>query len=245
MPNHIYLFDVDGTLTDPREPIDERFADIFLTWVENHNKIAYLVTGSDIDKIQEQIFSSFIDQCAGLFTCSGNVFYSKGKKIYERKMAIPPGLLEDLQLYLENCNWRTKAGTHIEIRSGMINFSTVGRDASPNLRRAYHKWDVAQLERQDIVAYLGDLYPELEVSIGGEISVDIYLKGMNKAQVIDKLLEIHGPQSTFVFVGDKNIPGGNDWPLAQRLESMEGCEWLQVYNYEETRALIEYSELFI
>ena len=83
------------------------------------------------------------------------------------------------------------------------------------------------------------------MSIGGEISVDIYLKGMNKAQVIDKLLEIHGPQSTFVFVGDKNIPGGNDWPLAQRLESMEGCEWLQVYNYEETRALIEYSELFI
>ena len=48
-----------------------------------------------------------------------------------------------------------------------------------------------------------------------------------------------------IFVGDKNIPGGNDWPLAQRLEKMDNSEWYQVLGPEETRALIEHSELFI
>ena len=48
-----------------------------------------------------------------------------------------------------------------------------------------------------------------------------------------------------VFVGDRNVPGGNDWPLAQRLETRTGSEWFQVLSYEETRALIEHSELFI
>ena len=48
-----------------------------------------------------------------------------------------------------------------------------------------------------------------------------------------------------IFVGDKNIPGGNDWPLAQRLESCVGSYWYQVLCPEETRALIEYGELFI
>jgi len=48
-----------------------------------------------------------------------------------------------------------------------------------------------------------------------------------------------------IFVGDKNIPGGNDWPLAQRLDTIEGSQWYQVLGPEETRSLIEYGELFI
>ncbi len=47
-----------------------------------------------------------------------------------------------------------------------------------------------------------------------------------------------------IFVGDRNVPGVNDWPLAQRLDPIEGSEWYQVLSYEETRALIEYGELF-
>tara|TARA_Y100000310_G_scaffold293308_1_gene322807 strand:- start:1142 stop:1327 length:186 start_codon:yes stop_codon:yes gene_type:complete len=47
------------------------------------------------------------------------------------------------------------------------------------------------------------------------------------------------------FVGDKNIPGGNDWPLAQRLDTLNDSYWFQVGCYAETRALIEYNELFI
>jgi len=245
MPKTAYLFDVDGTLTYPLTEIDEKFADVFLTWMRDKEKLVYLVTGSDIAKTKKQIFPSFIDQCKGIFTCSGNVFYSKGQKIYENTLQTPEGLLENLQLYLDQSEWRQKQGTHIELRSGMINFSTVGRDASPNMREAYSEWDAINKEREDIVEYLGDLHPDLEVAIGGSISVDIYPAGSNKGQVIEKLEEIHGADLSMVFVGDRNVPGGNDWPLAERLETREGSEWFQVGCYEETRALIEYSELFI
>ena len=246
MPERVYLFDVDGTLTHPLMEVDEVFADVFLTWAREGNKTVYLVTGSDIKKTKKQLFSSFIDQCEGIFTCSGNVYYSKGKKVYENALELPPDFIKDLELYLsEGSQWQTKTGTHIEIRSGMVNFSTVGREASPDLREAYYKWDQKTNEREDIVEYLNDLYPQFEVSIGGQISVDIYPTGKNKAQVVDKLQEKHGSDVEMIFVGDRNVPGGNDWPLAQRLESIEGSTWYQVLSYEETRALIEHGELFI
>lgn len=244
MPNTVYLFDVDGTLTHPRQEIDEEFADIFLSWIRAKKKKVYLVTGSDIAKIKQQIFPSFIDQCEGIFTCSGNVFYARGHKVYENELEIPDGLIENLEAYLVESEWKSKQGAHIEFRSGMINFSTVGRNASQNMREAYRHWDAIRAERQDIVVYLKDLHPTLEVVIGGEISVDIYLAGSNKGQVVEKLVDRHGKDTAIIFVGDKNIPGGNDWPLAQRLQGMENCEWYQVQSYEETRALIEYGELF-
>jgi phosphomannomutase len=246
MPDRVYLFDLDGTLTHPLTEVDDEFAEVFLNWTCDKNKAVYLVTGSDIKKTKKQLFSSFIDQCEGIFTCSGNVFYSKGRKIYENKLELPGDFIENLQLYLDvGSPWRKKTGTHIEIRSGMVNFSTVGRDASPGLREAYSKWDAAHREREDIVDYIKGIYPEFEVSIGGMISVDIYPAGKNKAQVVDKLEEIHGEDVEMIFVGDRNVPGGNDWPLAQRLQTRAGSEWYQVLSYEETRALIEHGELFI
>ena len=246
MPERVYLFDVDGTLTHPLTPIDEVFADIFLSWQRENNKKVYLVTGSDIDKTKKQLFAAFIDQCEGLFTCSGNAFYSKGKKVYENDLELPDGFIDNLQLYLDiGSPWRKKVGNHIEIRKGMVNFSTVGRNASQNLREAYYRWDQIHNEREDVVAYIKGIYPDFEVSIGGQISVDIYPAGKNKAQVVDVVREKHGADVEMIFVGDRNVPGGNDWPLAERLESIKGSHWYQVLCYEETRALIEYGELFI
>ena len=245
MPDRVYLFDVDGTLTHPLTEVDEEFADVFLTWVHNKKKKVYLVTGSNIEKTQKQLFNAFLDKCEGVFACSGNQFFQRGRPIYQNKLELPEGFIADLELYLEKgARWRRKTGEHIEVRPGMVNFSTVGRNSSPDLREAYYKWDRHSLEREDIVDYITNLYPQFEASIGGQISVDIYPTGLNKAQVVDKLQEIHGADVEMVFVGDRNVPGGNDWPLAQRLEDMQGCHWYQVHSYEETRALIEYGELF-
>ena len=169
MPDRVYLFDVDGTLTHPLTEVDEEFAAVFLNWRRDKQKKVYLVTGSDIKKTQKQLFSSFIDQCEGAFTCSGNVFYSKGKKVYENKLALPADFVDNLQLYLDiGTQWRAKTGNHIEIRSGMVNFSIPGRNASPDLREAYYKWDQINREREDIVDYIRGIYPEFEVAIGGQ-----------------------------------------------------------------------------
>ena len=245
MPDRVYLFDVDGTLTEPREKIKEQIEDVFMSWIASKSKSVYLVTGSDIDKTKEQLGEDLMDVCLGVFTCSGNVFRQKGKVVYSNVFDPGAEFIADLELYLDNSQWRSKKGNHIETRPGMLNFSTVGRNASLNMRKAYNRWDIVNLELEDIVAYINGLYPDLEVSIGGSISVDIYPKGKNKGQVVEKLRELHGDDVEMIFVGDKNIPGGNDWPLAQRLDTIEGSQWYQVLGPEETRSLIEYGELFI
>ena len=245
MPDRVYLFDVDGTLTEPREKIKEQIEDVIMSWIASKSKSVYLVTGSDIDKTEEQLGEDLMDACLGVFTCSGNVFRQEGKVIYSNVFDPSAEFIADLQLYLDNSQWRSKKGNHIETRPGMLNFSTVGRNASLNMRKAYNRWDRLNLEREDIVAYINGLYPDLEVSIGGSISVDIYPKGKNKGQVVEKLRELHGDDVEMIFIGDKNIPGGNDWPLAQRLDTIEGSQWYQVLGPEETRSLIEYGELFI
>lgn len=216
-----------------------------MEWILSGDKKVYLVTGSDVSKTSEQLGEDFMDACLGVFTCSGNVFRQNDQIIYSNVFDPSDEFITDLELYLDNSQWRSKKGNHIERRPGMINFSTVGRNANKNMRQAYARWDKTSLEREDIVAYIKESYPELEVSIGGSISVDIYPKGKNKGQVVEKLRELHGDDVEMIFVGDKNVPGGNDWPLAQRLETIEGSHWYQVLCPEETRSLIEYGELFI
>jgi len=242
----IYLFDVDGTLTPPRQRVDEDFAAIFLEWQECVGAPVYLVTGSNLKAIKKQIFDEFLQTCEGVFTCSGNELWHGKDLIYRRKFRAPSGLLDDLELYLSTgARYHVRTGKHIERRPGMINFSVLGRNANLLQREAYTKWDKNAGEREDIVDYVTHLYPMLDVAIGGAISVDIYPKGKDKSQVVSCLQEKYGEPLSFVFVGDKNIPGGNDWPLAQELEKDPNSQWFQVYSYEETRALIEYSELFI
>ena len=52
----------------------------------------------------------------------------------------------------------------------------------------------------------------LSYSLGGQISIDIYQKGKNKAQVLDDI------DGEIYFFGDKMEKGGNDYPIADRLK---------------------------
>jgi phosphomannomutase len=241
----IYLFDVDGTLTGPRQEIDENFASVFLDWMEKENAEVYLVSGSDIKKIQQQIFNEFLNQCTGIFCCTANQLYKKEKLIYENIFTLPPFLIEDLEIYLEEAQYSFKTGNHIEQRPGMLNFSVLGRNANLLQRETYAKWDRGAREREDIVEYITSNYPELDASIGGVTSVDIYPKGKDKSQVVKYLRGQHQENISMIFVGDKTMVGGNDHPLAVVLEQDPNSFWFQVESYEETRALIEHSKLFI
>lgn len=82
MPERVYLFDVDGTLTEPRQLIEPEIEDTFIDWVLSKNKKVYLVTGSDVEKTKEQLSEDLMDACLGVFTCSGNVFRQDDKIVY-------------------------------------------------------------------------------------------------------------------------------------------------------------------
>ena len=50
-----YIFDVDGTLTPARQPATKEFLSFFETWAKENT--FYLCSGSDLEKIKEQLLN--------------------------------------------------------------------------------------------------------------------------------------------------------------------------------------------
>ena len=63
---------------------------------------------------------------------------------------------------------------------------------------------------------------------------------MDKSQVFgiieqDRLVQ----PDEYIFIGDRIQNGGNDYPLAQLMDDLEGCDWHQTSGWEETKKILE------
>lgn len=210
----IYMFDIDGTLTDPRQKMSEGFADRFYKWMKD--KKVFLVTGSDLSKVQEQVPSEILTRCSGIFTCMGNQLYINDKLIYSNELDIPDHLLGWLQQQVDFSNYPIKTYIHLERRAGMLNYSTVGRAATVQQRQEYYNWDKVSGERNRIANYINTKYPELEACIGGQISIDIQGRGKNKSQAYEWVKENY--DEPVYFFGDHCEEGGNDHAIAKEID---------------------------
>tara|TARA_R110000751_G_scaffold69917_3_gene141853 strand:- start:2042 stop:2737 length:696 start_codon:yes stop_codon:yes gene_type:complete len=227
----IFLFDVDGTLTLSRKRIDPKFKDFFYNWVVTHQEYGdevYFVTGSDKDKTIEQVGEKIWLQVDGSYQNCANQLYSKGQLIREFSWRLPDDLMWDIIGTLSRSQWYGTAKGNIEIRIGMINISTVGRECSSKDRAKYYKWDKENKERELMVKTLKSRYPKIEFSIGGEISIDVYPEGRDKSQVMDDL------KGESVFFGDSCDAGGNDHSISRKCSTFH-----QVKNWEETKRILE------
>jgi len=233
--NKIYLFDVDGTLTEPRQKIASEFKYFFLDWMKD--KIVYLVSGSDIAKIRQQIPEQIEKQCAGVFCCMANEYYENGKLVYSNKFNPPKSLLSDLEEVIRRSDYPLKVGRHIEHRPGMINFSVIGRNANMQQRDNYFKYDCGNKERERIVQQIGSIYPEYEFAVGGSISIDIYPKGRDKSQVLPHIIQKHG-QAPVVFMGDRTAYPGNDYAIVAAMSRYENYRWHQVDSWKDTQNIL-------
>ena len=227
-----YLFDVDGTLTEPRQKITKEFKKFFADWTTDKIKngdAVILVTGSDSQKTKEQLGSALWRHVTASYQNCGNQMYARGRLLKESKWRMSALLHLDILTLIETSPYYGKAENNIEERVGMINISTVGRSADNKLRKAYFTWDQTVGERKKIVEILGMRYPRLEFSIGGEISIDIYPKGKDKSQVLEDWTD-----SKTVFFGDSCHEGGNDYSIAQKSDRFH-----QVSDPKETEYVLK------
>ena len=209
-----YIFDIDGTLTKPRKKITTKFANKFIKWA--HGKHVFVATGSDWAKVQEQLPQEVLDVFQGIFCCMGNELRLPNGKVVEKSDFIIPDALNDfLADILNKSEYEPKVGLHMEFRTGMVNFSTLGRKATIGQRNAYYRWDKVHGEREKIADLVNTHFPDLEASVGGSISIDIIEKGKDKGQIVDWMLSRGVNKLT--FVGDRCEPGGNDWGIVREL----------------------------
>jgi len=232
MKNICFLFDVDGTLTEACKRIDGTFSKYFERWATFHP--TYLVSGSKFSQIQAQVGEDIIDACKGVFSCMGNEYWVGDALLYQNKLDLKSDVYDFLLSKLENSPWTVRSPPHFEERSGMLNFSILGRGASFELRGAYKKWDDANKERRSIADEFNSKFSDkynLEALVGGEISLDIQQKGMDKGQIIN-----HLDYERIIFFGDKCYEGGNDHALFSKVD-----EGWSVKGWEETYSILKKS----
>ena len=245
--NNIYIFDVDGTLTPSRKQMTKEFQEVFFNeWSEKNT--FYLVSGSDLEKMSEQVPQYILDRADGLFCCSGNHYFKDGKEVYYNEYKPADDLLQFLQETLLNSQYEVRAGNHIEDRNSMLNFSVIGRDCTQEQREEYYKWDKEKGERKIIANAIKEKFPDLDAVIGGQISIDIYPKGNDKSQIMkhitDNLIrevhpDIYNVDTEFIFIGDRTEQGGNDYPLAKLMEETDNCSYYQTEGWEQTKEILE------
>jgi phosphomannomutase len=211
------LFDVDGTLTLPRQVISDQM-ESFLARAGQHATLG-IVGGSDIDKIAEQMKGrSVLDRFHYVFSENGLVAHKQGVLIHQQNIAAHLGedktqrLINFALRYMSELVLPVKRGTFVEFRFGLINFCPVGRSCSQAERDAFAAYDQAQGVRAAFKDALekefGDL--GLRFVIGGQISIDAFPDGWDKRyclQFVEQDFdEIH-------FFGDKTEAGGNDYEI--------------------------------
>ena len=215
-PRVLALFDVDGTLTEPRKVVSPETL-VFLK--ELREKIAIgVVGGSDLVKQKEQLGDSpaLFDWC---FAENGLLAHKDGAVIGQTSFKDHLGeeklkrLINWILRYFADLDIPVKRGTFIEFRQGMFNVSPIGRNCSREERNEFEKFDLANKVRETMVAKLKEEFADynLTYSIGGQISFDLFPTGWDKTYCLKYL-----PEADFDeihFFGDKTFEGGNDFEI--------------------------------
>jgi len=234
LKDNVYIFDVDGTITDPRTRITDEFKEVFLDLCNKED--VYLITGSDREKTFEQIGPAVYDLVKGIWQCNGNEYWEKNRRVNKKDFAMDYETKHYLTNLAHKSKYPVKAGDHIETRSGMVNFSVVGRAANEQQRKDYYEWDCKNKERDNLVEQINVKYKDLHASIGGEISIDIAPRGNNKSVAATVLSKEY---KTIHFFGDRMEYGGNDYPLALVIDLGKLGINYRVNSYKDTMEILK------
>jgi len=234
------LFDMDGTLTDARQPITNEVVTTLKVIKPSIKK--YLVTGSDMSKIEEQIpHEILLSQFEKVYACNGTRVYNCNLDMDDETRPIEPELIHQVSLsdyYSESdinhiinvllktayeTHTKIKTGTFIEWRDSQINFSVVGRNCTTNQRDDYVKWDTKSGERRKIIDQLREQFSGwgLSFRLGGQISIDITREGWDKSYAFKNMVE--SPDQC-IFFGDKICKDGNDLDIAMKCAKYHNVE---------------------
>lgn len=104
-------------------------------------------------------------------------------------------------------------GPIIEDRGSQITYSALGQEAPLAAKK---EWDPHGQKKELLRAAVANLLPDLDVHSGGSTSVDVTMRGVDKAYGMQCLVEATGiPSHQMLFIGDRLDEGGNDRPVLE------------------------------
>lgn len=253
MNKTIVMFDMDGTLTEPRQAFDPSVLGAPLFYLSEVAEIG-IVTGSDENYLTEQMRSllekSSCRYKTHLLPCNGTKYYP------------PPQTADDFHKLSSQESMRDKLGSHyfhnlikeimthqceisnhpipltghfINYRDSMINWCPIGRNANNKQRKEFQNLDKnlnlrriykEKLENSITTIGLKDL---ITIKMGGETSFDIFPNGWNKTYALNRF-----EGWDVWFVGDRCSETGNDYELYKHC----GQQGFETSGPEQTKEII-------
>ena len=233
----LLLFDIDGTLTAARQTIKQNMIDCLKKASSYEDIDLATVGGSDLPKAKEQLQSA-IDLLKFVFTENGLVYLDEKKEVHKvDKVTNYLGFDKYKEFvnfclkYISELDIPVKTGTFVELRTGLINVSPIGRNCTQEERDAFvvynkeHK--ILEKFRETLVKNFAEKMG-LTVSIGGQISFDVFPNGWDKRYC---LRFVEKDYDNIIFFGDKGYFGGNDYEIITNDKITKG---FRVKNPEET-----------
>lgn len=245
----LIAFDIDGTLTRSRSPLEDNplvdtdMSDLLNKLMERY-KVA-IISGASMKQFESQVLVHLTKDGeklknlyllptngATLCICKEGVWLcppvsaltdKEKKEIYTafNKMLEEVGFTIPEHVY----------GEVIEDRGSQITFSAFGQNAPIEIKEA---WDKDHKKREDMVSILKKYLPDFASHIGGTTSIDVTKKGIDKAYGLRELLKyLNLSNEKLLYVGDELYPDGNDAPAL-----LVAGECRAVNGPEETKKII-------
>ena len=234
----IVLFDMDGTLTPPRERLDQSLVET-LSKLSNYAEIG-IVSGSDYEYIMQQCgiltIKDEINLKLHILPCNGTMHYAppsyrkdSNKLIHSNNMRQVLGDADLNKLFKKIINYQDHIVSHYDIpltghfvsyRGSMINWCPIGRNATKHDREIFQQFDknfgvssfrrtlLEQIKEEFLNAKL-----DITIKLGGETSFDIFPIGWDKTYALK-----HFPDYKIWFLGDRCGDNGNDKEIFDALQ---------------------------
>ena len=238
----LIAFDIDGTLTRSKLPLDDEMAGLLCRLMEKY-KVA-IISGANYEQFQWQILGPLIcseERMKNLYLLpvDGTVFCSyhdSWQCQYDAALSREEG--ESIRAALENIFEKSGFespdkiyGELVEDRGAQLNFSALGQEAPIALKE---KWDPDNQKRGRMIVVLERALPGFSMRIGGTTSIEVTRVGIDKAYGLNKLIERASiSKEKVLYIGDKLFKGGNDEPVL-----VLGIECRAVGNPEEAKKVI-------
>mgnify|MGYP003147782678 FL=1 len=227
----LFLFDMDGTLTPPREKMPLS-AEMLLGKIQHAGHEVGIITGSDMDYIYQQCSNLFDlsllnTSSVHFLPCNGTKYMLNNKFIYSKNMKQEMGnnqwrLLMTYLIRQQNklCTTLTSAfpltGHFFNYRQSMVNWCPIGRNATLLDRALWDLLDENNKIRQPLIeelqSFVKSAEMNLSVKLGGDTSFDIYPVGWDKTYPLTNT-DCFDDYDKIYFVGDRCEENGNDFEI--------------------------------
>ena len=245
MPRKIIAFDLDDTLCIAKSAIPEEISKLLCDLLSKYD--VCIISGGKLEQFKLQVIdrldvpADHLDRLHLMPTC-GTQYYRYDAESQdwvqqyvnnltdEQKIRATNALVESakkLGLWVEQ-----PYGEIIEDRGSQVTYSALGQQAPADEKYA---WDPTGEKKMAIRDATAPLVPDLEARAGGTTSVDVTLKGVDKAYGMKHLLEATDvSMDEVLFIGDKLEKGGNDYPVKAM-----GIDTIAVEKWQDTALVIE------